>query len=174
MAISIKLSEYLSQNSINYALIKHRRTSSSLDSSAAAHLPTTQVAKAVILQDQNNEYLMATLPSGYRLSIKSVNKKMNNKYHIVNEWQLDALFADCEHGAIPSIGLAYKMKMMIDDALFNADQVYIEAGDHQYLVKIDHEQYTEMMSLIPHDNICASILGSSDFTENSNKQWNET
>jgi Ala-tRNA(Pro) deacylase len=173
MAISITLNEYLSQHDINYELIKHRRTSSSLDSSATAHLPTAQVAKAVILQSQDGEYLMATLPSGHRLSVKEINKTVGKKFHLVNEWQLNKLFPDCRHGAIPSIGTAYKMRMLIDNALFNAEQVYIEGGDHQYLVKIDHQQYMEMMALIPHANICGSSIGSAEFVESLSSTWSE-
>lgn len=166
MAISITLNEYLSQHDIDYELIRHRRTSSALDSSLSAHLPTTQVAKAVILQSREGEYLMATLPADHQLSIDDVNTTMGKEYQLVNEWQLDKLFPDCKRGAIPGIGNAYKMKMMVDNALLKAEQVYIEGGDHRYLVKIDHKQYTEMVSLMPHANICGQAVDAPEFVEN--------
>ena len=174
MAISITLNEYLSQHNIDYELIKHRHTTSSLDSSSSAHLPTSQVAKAVILQSKDGEYLMATLPAGHRLSVSDVNEVMGKEYHLVNEWRLHELFPDCEQGAIPSIGEAYKMRMMIDDALLNAEQVYIEAGDHRYLVKIDQEQYAQMMSAMPHGNICGRDIGTPKFAESLSSKWSHS
>ena len=174
MAITITLNEYLSQHNIDYELIKHRHTTSSLDSSCSAHLPTAQVAKAVILQSKDGEYLMATLPADHQLSISDVNKVMGKEYRLVNEWRLHELFPDCEQGAIPSIGEAYKMKMMIDDVLLNAEQVYIEAGDHRYLVKIAHEQYAQMMSAVPHANICGRDIGPPKFTESLSSKWSHS
>lgn len=174
MAISITLNEYLSQHNIDYELIKHRRTTSSLDSSFSANLPTTQVAKAVILQNKEGEYLMATLPVNHQLSITDVNTTMGKEYHLVNEWQLDELFPDCKRGAIPAVGNAYKMKMMIDNALLNAEQVYIEGGDHRYLVKIDHKQYTEMVSLMPHANISGQPAGTAEFVESLSSRWSQS
>ncbi|MCW8994177.1 MAG: YbaK/EbsC family protein [Psychromonas sp.] len=174
MAISITLNEYLSQHHINYELVKHRRTTSSLDSSFSAHLPTTQVAKAVILQSKDGEYLMATLPAGHRLSISDVNNLMGKEYQLVNEWSLHELFPDCEQGAIPGIGDAYNMKMMIDDTLLDAEQIYIEAGDHRYLVKIDSNQYKKMMSAIPHAKICGQAIGTPDFVESLSSKWSQS
>ena len=174
MAISITLNEYLSQHNIDYELIKHRHTTSSLASSNSAHLPTSQVAKAVILQNKDGEYLMATLPANHRLSINDVNATMGKEYHLVNEWQLHELFPDCEQGAIPAVGNAYKMKMMVDDALLNAEQIYIEGGDHRYLVKIDHKQYKQMMSAMPHGNICGRDIGTPMFAESLSSKWSQS
>lgn len=174
MAISITLNEYLTQHNIDYELIKHRHTTSSLDSSFSAHLPTSHVAKAVILQSKDGEYLMATLPAGHRLALEDVNKVMGKEYHLVTEWRLHELFPDCEQGAIPSIGEAYKMKMMIDDTLLNADEVYIEAGDHRYLVKIDHEQYAQIMATVPHANICGRDIGTPKFVESLSSKWSQS
>ncbi len=174
MAISITLNEYLCEHNINYELLKHRHTTSSLASANSAHLPTFQVAKAVILQSKDGEYLMATLPAGHRLSVSDVNKVMGKEYQLLNEWQLPKLFPDCEQGAIPGIGAAYKMKMLVDDALLNAEQVYIEGGDHRYLLKINHKQFMKMIASMPHGSICGRAIGTPLFGESLSSKWSQS
>jgi len=171
MAIAISFNDYLSSKNINYELIQHRHTCSSLDSSCTAHLPTSEVAKAVILQSSAGDYLMATLSSGHRLSIEQVNKLMGEEYHLVNEVRLGELFPDCQQGAIPSIGEAYQIKMLVDDSLLNTKNVFIEAGDHQHLVKISHQQYIDMLSEQPHGNICGAVIGRPKMAEHLSSEW---
>ncbi|WOH37913.1 YbaK/EbsC family protein [Thalassotalea fonticola] len=171
MAISITFDEYLAKKKVDYELVKHRRTNSSLDSSNSAHLPTAQVAKAIVLQSNEGDYLMATLSVGHRLSISQVNKLTGKEYHLLNEVHLGDIFTDCEQGAIPAIGSAYKMNMMVDDVLLNADHVYIEAGDHQNLVKINHQQYTKLMEATPHGNISGANIGTPKWAEHLSSEW---
>jgi Ala-tRNA(Pro) deacylase len=121
------------------------------------------VAKAIILQSQDGEYLMATLPSNNQLSIIGLSKMFGKDFHLVNEWLLNDLSPDYKQGATPSTGTAYKMRILIDNALLKAEQIYIAADDHRYLVKIDQDQYNEMQSLMPHTNICGSAISSPNF-----------
>jgi Ala-tRNA(Pro) deacylase len=171
MAIAISFNEYLSKHDIDYELVKHRRTASSLDSSCSAHLPTAQVAKAVVLQSNEGDFLMATLSVGHRLSINRLNKLTGKEYHLINERRLRELFPDCDQGAIPGVGEAYEIKMVVDDALLNAERVYIEAGDHRHLVKIEHLQYADMLSAMPHGNISGSVIGTPKMAEHLSSEW---
>mgnify|MGYP000051488387 CR=1 FL=1 len=171
MAIAMTFQDYLTKHEIDYELVKHRPTNSSLDSSFSAHLPSAEVAKAIILQSNDGDYLMATLSVGHRLSISQVNALTGKKYRLLNEVRLGDLFSDCEQGAIPAMGLAYKMRMMVDDTLLNAEHVYIEAGDHQNLVKINHQQYAQLMSAIPHGNICGQAIGTPKLAEHLSSEW---
>ncbi len=171
MAIAMSFNEYLNEHDVDYQLVKHRATRSSLDSSCSAHLPTSQVAKAVVLQSTDGEYLMATLSVGHRLNISQLHQLTGKQYHLLSEIRLRDIFTDCQQGAIPSIGSAYKIKMIVDDALLNAEHVYIEAGDHRHLVKINHQQYAKLMSSIPHGDISGRVIGSPKWVEHLSSAW---
>ncbi|NQY64194.1 MAG: YbaK/EbsC family protein [Alteromonadaceae bacterium] len=171
MAISISFIDYLSKHDIDYELISHRHTTSSIDSSFTAHLPSEQVAKAIILQSNDGDYLMASLSVGHRLSISQVNELTGKQYNLVNEVRLSELFPDCEQGAIPGIGEIFKINMLVDDALLNAEQIYIEAGDHCHLVKINQRQYTNILLDIPHGNICGATIGRPKMAEHLSSEW---
>ncbi|WDD96886.1 aminoacyl-tRNA deacylase [Thalassomonas actiniarum] len=159
MAISNTLNDYLSSHDIHYELVQHRHTQSSLDSSCAAHLPGSQVAKAVILQSRDDKFLMATLAADHRLDITRVNELMDKEYHVVSEARLRDLFPDCAQGAIPGLGQAFAIDNLIDDGLLESEQVYLEAGDHHSLVKLEQQQYLAMVEHMPHGNICGEALG---------------
>jgi len=65
MAIAITLEEFFAKENVNYEVIKHRPTATALDSSVSAKLPPEQVAKAVILEDSDGGFLMASVPAKY-------------------------------------------------------------------------------------------------------------
>ena len=48
----------------------------------------------------------------------------------MTEEELKALFKDCETGAVPALSNAYGLKVIWDDQLKHASDIYIEAGDH--------------------------------------------
>ena len=170
MAISITLSEYLSQHDINFELIQHRHTQSSLDSSCSAHLSSAQVAKGVILKNQDDEYLMATRAADHRLAINEVNTVMGKEYQLVPEARLRDIFPDCAQGAIPGIGAAFAIPNIIDDALLKHQQIYFEGGDHHILIRLEHHQYAKLVGCMPHGKICGTTIGIPKETEHFSKE----
>lgn len=171
MAIAITLKEYFEHENIHYDTIKHRRSLSSLDSSRAAHLPAEKVAKAVVLQNEDGDYLMASLPVNSHVSLTDVNDLTGKQYHLVDEDSLRSLFPDCDLGAIPAIGTPYNMKMLIDESLLASDSVYIESGDHENFVKLNHEEYTSLVANMSHGNIRGANVGAPTIWERTGKNW---
>jgi len=62
VAISPTLSSYLNQHSATYDLIPHPHTSSSMETAEKAHVPGYNLAKAVIVRDEDR-YIMVVVPS---------------------------------------------------------------------------------------------------------------
>ncbi|WP_299797200.1 aminoacyl-tRNA deacylase [uncultured Shewanella sp.] len=172
MAIAITLNEYLDNHNVHYENIGHRQTQTSLDSSRSAHLPAARVSKAVVLQDDDGEYLMASLPANKRLSLPEVGNLMGKNYHLVSERKLKELFPDCARGAIPAMGRAYHMPMLVDDSLLSAEPVYIESGDHENLLKLSSQDYAKLVSKVPHGNIQGANMGAPRLWERSSRdRW---
>ena len=167
MAISITLNEYISLQNINHSIPNTDSSmKSNLPPTQSLHLPTDQVAKIAILQNNADQYVLATLPSNSPILINEINATLGAKYHLVNEWLLDDLSPEYNKSSMPTIGTAYKMKILIDNALLTADKIFITADDSRYLVKIDNELYDKMAALMPLTNICGSAIGQPQFIEN--------
>lgn len=171
MAIAITLKEYFADENIHYDTITHRRALTLLDSSRSAHLPAEKVAKAVILQNEDGDYLMASLPANSRLSLTGVNALTGKHYDLVSEQKLQELFPDCSQGAIPAMGAPYKMNMLIDESLLTSESVYIESGDHKNLLKLSHQEYNHLVEPMSHGNIRGANIGAPRMWERTGRNW---
>lgn len=171
MAIAMALKEYLANEKIHYDTVEHHRALTLLDSSRSAHLPADKVAKAVILQSEDGDYLMASLPANCHLSLSNVNKLTGKHYNLLNEQKLHDLFPDCAQGAIPAIGTPYKINMLIDESLLACDTVYIESGDHEHLLKLIDREYCNLVGQMMHGNIRGATIGAPKISERTGKHW---
>lgn len=145
MTISTRLDTYLSEHDIPYQTVPHYHSNSSIGSAVAAQIPLNQIAKAVLLIDHEGRKMMAVLPANNKVSLSTLNDELRGSFQLVKENDLYQMFSDCENGAIPPIGDAYNMPVVCDQQLDQLKQVYIEAGDHQTLLRIDHQAFESMM-----------------------------
>ena len=144
MAIAITLQEYLEELGISYDVVTHTPTDTSMETAQAAHVPGDNVVKSVLLKD-DQDYVMAIVPSTYHVQLSDLASKFHRHLELVPEAELASIFTDCEIGAIPPIGEAYAIDMIVDNKLLNRDDLYIEAGDHEHLVHIKNDDFRQLM-----------------------------
>ncbi len=152
MAIAPRIEAHLHKIGVNYDLVEHRHSQSSIQSALFAKLPPPQVAKAVIAHD-GDKYCMCVLPSNHRLVLDWLNDRMHGRYRLATEEEISALFDDCEPGAVPALGQVYGMPVIWDEELNDVQDIYLEGGDHQHLIHLDHGAFLELMGLQAHDVI---------------------
>lgn len=138
----------LEQARCDFDIVAHPHSSTSLESARVASVPAERVAKSVILDDRHGNYIMAVLPANKHLDMSKIQSSGN--WQLTRESGLPHLFDDCERGAIPALGEAYGMKMLLDPTLTRQSDVYLEAGNHSYLVHMSMEQY---LKLVPHAEV---------------------
>jgi Ala-tRNA(Pro) deacylase len=143
MAIAITLKEYLENRGVDYEVIQHRRTDSTLMSSEAAHVPGDQVAKSVLLGDDES-YLLAVIPATHRLELNRLSHMTHRKLEMIEEDELVDAFADCEPGAVPPTGMAYGIHTIVDPCLISQPDIYFESGDHTKLIHISGKEFQEL------------------------------
>jgi len=148
MSIATSVDDYLSRCGVRYDLIPHTRTTNSSQTAEAAHVPGSQLAKCVMLHDDSG-YLMAILPSTRRVDLDAIDEQLGRRLMLAREDELPAMFRDCEPGAIPPLGKAYGIDVVMDDDLLKADDVYFEAGDHRALVHVSGEDFLQLMGDAP-------------------------
>ena len=149
MPIATTLKSYLDDKNVQYASVEHPHTESAMDSAKSAHIPPHQLAKAVVLED-NAGFIVAVLPSNNRLNLGWVNEELERNLSLATEKELKALFKDCETGAIPALSNAYGLKVIWDDQLKHASDIYIEAGDHEHLIWLERRDFRKLMKDLPH------------------------
>jgi Ala-tRNA(Pro) deacylase len=154
MAIALTLKSYLEDHHIEYDIVHHKHTEAAIDSARSAHVPTHQMAKAVVLEDKSG-YVVSVLPSNNRLNLSWVNEELQRKLELATEAELRELYKDCDSGAVPALSNAYGLKVIWDDQLKHASDIYIEAGDHENLIHLSGDDFRELMSGLPHSIISA-------------------
>lgn len=155
MAISQKLKQYLDLKNIAYSLVAHPHTESSEDSTPMTHIPPHQMAKAVVLEDEQG-YIVGVLPSNNRIEVEWINEALGREFELANEGELLTLFSDCDIGAFPALSDAFGLDVIWDEQLRHASDIYIEAGDHEHLVRLRGEDFNALMATMPHSVISVS------------------
>jgi len=147
MTIVSAVEEYLESHNIEYEIITHPHTGSSMETAESAHVPGDCLAKGVVLKDEDS-YLMVVIASDYHVELERLRKLLKRDLYMADEENLLELFPDCEVGAIPPLGEAYQITTVWDpsSSLGMVDEVFFEAGDHMELVCVSGESFHELMA----------------------------
>ncbi|TLU67363.1 YbaK/EbsC family protein [Thalassotalea litorea] len=158
MTISTTLESYLDEHNIPFQSVIHPHSSSSISTAISANVPLQQIAKAVVLEDHEGRHLLAVLPANYKISLSALNDELLATYRLAREQEVYTMFEDCEHGAIPALGAAYHINTVCEQALDELDHVYIEAGDHHTLIKVDKENFHQLMKESKHMHFSRQVI----------------
>jgi Ala-tRNA(Pro) deacylase len=109
-----------------------------------AHISGELVAKAVVLQDDDG-YVLAAVPSTHRVELDALGRALDRSVNLATESEISELFEDCAVGAIPPIGNAYGLEILLDVSLTALSDVYFEAGDHRSLVHMSGTDFAFLM-----------------------------
>ncbi|MCL4315746.1 MAG: YbaK/EbsC family protein [Gammaproteobacteria bacterium] len=156
MSIARTLQDYMVQEGIHYEVVTHQRTNSSIETAEAAHVPGDEIAKAVILEDDDG-YVMAVVPATHHIKLGSLSKQMHRELRLAVERDLSKLFNDCEAGAVPPLGMAYGMPTVVDDTLAKQPDIYFEAGDHERLIHLDGDEFRHLFATAEHGRFSSHI-----------------
>ncbi|HEY8555226.1 MAG TPA: YbaK/EbsC family protein [Burkholderiales bacterium] len=132
-----------------YELIEHRPTATSAETAAVAHVPPQRFAKAVVVEDDRH-YLLVVIPATHRLELGVLHERLGRHVGLATEAEARGLFPDCEAGALPALGQAYGLDVLVDDALLDGGDVYLEAGDATHLLHLPGADFAQLMQDAPH------------------------
>jgi len=150
MFVSQTVMGYLERAGVDFELVAHRHSSSSMQTARAAHIEPWQLAKGVLMEDED-EYWLAVVPATHRVNRWALESLIDTERLVLaHEEEMPAVFRDCERGALPAIGPAFGVRTALDDALLETDEVYFEAGDHEHLVHVTRQQFRQLMAGQPH------------------------
>jgi Ala-tRNA(Pro) deacylase len=150
MSIPSHLSSYLDQRGARYEVSTHGHSRSSLETARCANVSPGQLAKSVILEDEDG-CVMAVVPADKMIMLGEFSRFVGrHRLKLAGEARITALFDDCDPGAIPPVGMAWGVPTIVDDELETNDVVYMEGGDHERLLRMSHEQFHALMRAQPH------------------------
>ena len=146
MYLSHTVTRFLSAQSVDYDTVAHRHTVTSSQTAFSAHVPRERVAKAVLLEDEE-QYILAIVPASGRVDMQAISEVSGRGGLILaGEDEIAMVFPDCELGAIPAVGPAYGVDTVVDASLLVQPEVYFEGGDHEHLVHVSGADFRRLMA----------------------------
>ena len=155
MGIAIGLARYLAERGVPYDVIEHPHTETALQSAQASRIPPDRIAKAVVLKGGDG-FMLAVLPASRHVQFGELREALGHDMDFANEEQVETLFFDCELGAVPALGAAYGLKVIVDDSLIGQPEIYLEGGDHSSLVHISKASFQELFADARHAQFTGS------------------
>ncbi|MGD9388339.1 MAG: YbaK/EbsC family protein [Gammaproteobacteria bacterium] len=145
MSLAKTVNYALALTKVDFEILRHHHTDTSLAAARSAHVDPSALAKAVVLKDSIGP-LLAVVPASEQLDLERLRQLLRRpQLDFIPEEQLDQLFYDCDKGAIPPLGPDYRVPTVVDTHLRAADDVYFEAGDHEDLVHVDQTSFRTLM-----------------------------
>jgi Ala-tRNA(Pro) deacylase len=149
MPVASRISAYLAEQDADFDIVDHPHSSTSIESAQLAHIPGDRIAKSVVLGDERG-YLLAVLPASCKVDLGELHRMTNRNLGLVTEYELGALFDDCEPGAVPPFGNVYDIDTIVDESLVEQSDIYFEAGDHEQLVHMSAETFENLLGDAQH------------------------
>lgn len=140
MSIAKRLQDYLDREGIRYELVEHSHTTTSSQTAQAAHVPGRRVAKSVVIHHELG-YVLAVVPSTHRVMLGALQDIVEKRLGLASEDEVARIFNDCDLGAVPPVGAAYGVPVVLDESLDDASDLYLEGGDHKTLVHVTGDAF---------------------------------
>lgn len=141
--IANKLHHFLQQRRVPYEVVTHEPTRSTSRTAQAAHVPGAKIAKPVMIHHEYG-YLLAVVPGTSVVDLDALQDMLDRKIGLASEDQAASVFGDCAKGAIPPIGAAYDVPMVVDASLREQADLYFEGGDHVSLVHVSGDAFRNL------------------------------
>jgi Ala-tRNA(Pro) deacylase len=100
---------------------------------------------------RDGSYLLAVLPASHRISLPELRMELGEDVDMASESNIDALFWDCAHGAVPPVGECYGLDVIVDETIDQQPEIYFEGGDHLTLVHMSQSQFARLNANARHD-----------------------
>lgn len=152
MGVATTLEKFLKDKHVPFTLIEHEYAEGSYNTAKAAKIDDHCLAKAVLLRDEDFHYTLCVLPTHNKILRHTLNQIFDRHLELVDEEELQKIFADCAPGAIPALGNAYGLDVIWDEELLDQQELYIEAGDHIHLIKIPTAIFADLLANAMHDH----------------------
>ncbi|MEI9422325.1 aminoacyl-tRNA deacylase [Mesorhizobium sp. Cs1299R1N1] len=144
MTIARKLQDYIAGKGVAYDTVAHHRTSTSSQTAQAAHVPGRRLAKSVLVHHEMG-YALAVVPSSHRVEFNTLQDVVDRRLGLASEDEIGEVFSDCDIGAVPPLGAAYGVPVILDESFGAEDDVYFEAGDHKTLVHVTGGDFRNLL-----------------------------
>jgi Ala-tRNA(Pro) deacylase len=156
MSIAPTLQRFLTAQNVQFDAICHEPTGSSTRTAQVCRISGDQIAKGIVLR-RNGGFMLAILPASHHIRVSDLQRQLGDDIEMANEAEIDRLFPDCAHGAVPPIGQCYGLPLVMDESIEAQPDIYFEAGDHETLLHMSGAQFAQLLAGARHGQFSAKV-----------------
>ena len=138
--------DYLKRNGIRYSHSVHPPAYTARDVASADRMPAHSLLKTVVYRGEHG-YGMLLLPADYVVDFVEVLRLLGlREVRLATEPELEALFPDCELGAMPPFGNLFDMPVLLDENIATAEFIAFNAGTHRDVIHMSGEDFHRLVN----------------------------
>jgi Ala-tRNA(Pro) deacylase len=135
----------LEAGGVAYETLPHREAYTAQGVASAVHVSGWMLAKVLVVRAPGEGPVMVVLPASCRLDAAALGRVLGKpNVALVPEDDLQALFPDCETGAMPPFGQPYGMPVWVDACFPTAGEFAFQAGNHHEVVRVRYVDYEKL------------------------------
>lgn len=151
MTIATRLRQFLEAHQVPFDTIEHPLAFTAQEEAAASHIPGHAWAKTVAVV-MDGAPALAVVPATRRLDIEKFRVLVGaRRVELATESEFEAIYPDCDLGAMPPFGDLYGVPTFVDAELREESTVAFHAGDHASAIELSYEEYEQLSEAIPGD-----------------------
>ncbi len=141
-----KLKRFLDENGIRYVAIQHSPAFTAQEVAASAHIPGRELAKTVMVK-LDGAMAMVVLPATKKIDLDQLEQVAGVRIaSLASEREFQAMFPDCEPGAMPPFGNLYGMRVLVDELLALDEHIAFNAGTHAELIQMAFDDFRRLVN----------------------------
>jgi Ala-tRNA(Pro) deacylase len=144
MEIPRQLTDYLSQNKVQYEILRHPEAVTAQRIAQAEHVKGRHQAKVVMIK-AGDQHFMMVLPADHHIDLEKVQNAVGKPVSLGKENDFKSLFPDSAIGAMPPFGNLYGLATYVDKRLAEQDYIVFEAGTHTDAIKMSYSDYEKIV-----------------------------
>ncbi len=143
MPLNNPVTSYLRRLELPYESIEHPPTDSLQLAALLCNIAMEKVARAVLLGDEKG-VMLAILPLSHVINFAELFTLARRKLEPVERDAARYVFPGCAAGSIPPVAIPFGVPAIIDEALFEQDEIYFEPGSHEVLLQMRGEDFARL------------------------------
>lgn len=135
---------FLREQSTDYVLREHAKAYTTQEIAALEHVAGRRVAKVVMVW-VGQELVMLVLPASRHVSLSRLTTEFpGHEVRIAHEEEFVPAFPDCDPGAMSPFGNLYGVKVCVDMALAEDENIVFQAGTHRHTIEVAYSDFERL------------------------------
>jgi len=135
---------YLTRGGRDFEVLPQAIDGNLIDMANSSHVRLQNVARSVLLTDENESLLLAITPASHCIDIAALGRQLRKSLSAADPTIVQKLFADCHGDNLPPFSLATELTCIIDDSLTGQDQIYFP-NENRQLIRMSAEDFHDFL-----------------------------